>query len=449
MIKPGSSGSVLRRCRGLVCALFLIAFLSCSPSPASAAPQELSPQTRAQVFDRVWKEIHEHYYDPAFNGVNWDDVRATYLPQVKAAQSDREFYELLNEMTGELHDAHTRFSSPEQWSNSRKQQHVSTGFSVDDIDGNAVITAVTPSSSAAAQGIEPGMTILSVDGKPVAERLAEINARRLASSSDRATRMMIYSRLLAGSPGSTVKLGLRRLDDSTFEASIVRHVISTVPDVATDVLPLGYAYIRFDGFQPHITSQFRRALTRFRNSPGIVIDLRRNGGGDLSVLLSIAGYFFDNKTLFAQDSTRSGKPLTQFAGLLRLPLKLYVARSGHPIYSGPVVVLVGPRSASSSEVFAAGMQDTQRARIVGSATCGCVLGIAKPRTMKGGGVLEISEVAWFSPKGRRLEGTGITPDEEILPTASDFRMKRDPALLQAEQVLRQMGGERRIARQYK
>jgi len=447
MIKSVPSGKIRRRCRGLAWALCLLAFVCVSSSsPASAAPQELSPQERHQVFERVWKEIHDHYYDPAFNGVNWDEVRTKYVPRVETAQSDRDFYDLLNEMTGELHDAHTRFSSPEQWSNSRKQLHVSTGFTADDVEGQPVITSVTPSSSAANQGVEAGMTILSLDGKLLAERFAEMNAQRFASSSNRATRMMIYSRLFAGPPDTTLKLGLRRLDGTMFEALVVRRVVSTVPDVATDVLPLGYAYIRFDGFEPHITRQFHRALTRFRNSPGIVIDLRRNGGGDLAVLLSIAGYFFDKKTLFARDSTRSGKPLTQFAGILRLPLKLYVARSGHPIYSGPVVILVGPRSASSSEVFAAGMQDTQRARIVGSATCGCVLGIAKPRKMKGGGVLEMSEVAWFSPKGRKLEGTGITPDEEILPTATDFQMKRDPALLQAEQVLRQMGGERRIAR---
>jgi carboxyl-terminal processing protease len=111
------------------------------------------------------------------------------------------------------------------------------------------------------------------------------------------------------------------------------------------------------------------------------------------------------------------------------------------------VVLVGARSASSSEVFAAGMQDTRRAKIVGTATCGCVLGIAKPRMMKGGGVLEISEVAWFSPKGRKLEGSGVTPDQEIVPTAKDFQVKRDPAIAQAERILRQLGaGERRIAR---
>ena len=448
MTKPVPSGSIQRQCRGLVfasCLIFVLAVLA--PSLTSASPPDLSAKARYDVFERVWKEIRDHYYDPAFNGVNWDEVRTKYLPRLETAQSERDFYDLLSEMTGELHDAHTRFNSPEQWSNYKKQQRVSVGLTVDDLDGKPVITSVVPSSSAANEGIEPGMTIVSVDSKPLAERLADMKADRFASSSDRATRMTMYSRLLAGPPDSTLQLGLRRLDGSTFEAPVVRRVVSTVPDVATDVLPLGYAYIRFDGFQPHITKQFRRALTRFRNSPGIVIDLRRNGGGDLAVLLSIAGYFFDKKTLFARDSTRSGKPLTQFAGLLRLPLKLYVARSGDPIYSGPVVLLVGPRSASSSEVFAAGMQDTRRARIVGSATCGCVLGIAKPRRVKGGGVLEISEVAWYSPKGRKLEGTGVTPDEEILPTASDFQSKRDPVLAQAEQILRQMGGERRVARE--
>jgi carboxyl-terminal processing protease len=437
-----------RRCRGLLFALCLVTFAPVSSlSPAAAAPRELSPKARHDVFEKVWKEIHDRYYDPAFNGVNWDEVRTKYLPRIEATHSDQDFYTLLGEMTGELHDAHTRFSSPEQWNNNKKQQRVSAGFTVDDLDGEAVITGVTPASSAANAGIEPGMTVVSVDGKPIVERIAEIERNRTMSSSDRATRALVYSKVFGGPPDSTLKLGLRRSDASTFEATVVRHTVSTAPDVATDVLPAGYAYIRFDGFQPHITRQFRRALVRFRNSPGIVIDLRRNGGGDLSVLLSIAGYFFDKKTLFARDSTRSGKPLTQFAGLLRLPLKIYVARSGDRIYGGPVVVLVGARSASSSEVFAAGMQDTRRAKIVGTATCGCVLGIAKPRMMKGGGVLEISEVAWFSPKGRKLEGSGVTPDQEIVPTAKDFQVKRDPAIAQAERILRQLGaGERRIAR---
>jgi carboxyl-terminal processing protease len=446
-------------CRMLLLALCLAASatglpvqarqFSATPGAEStvAAPKHLSRKTGKQVFENIWKEIHDHYYDPAFNGVNWDEIHAKYLPLVESTKSDQEFYALMSAMTGELHDAHTRFSSPEQWRNYKKQQGVTAGFSVDEVNGETVVTSVRSDSSAAHAGVEPGMVVVSIDGKPVDERIAEIEKSRAASSSDRATRMFVYGRLLAGPPNSTMKVGLQRADGSGFDVAVTRQIYSSAPEVATDVLPSGSAYIRFDGFQPPIVKQFKRALGRFRNSPGIVIDLRRNGGGDLSALLPIAGYFFDKKTLFARDSTRSGKPLSQFAGIFRLPLELYVGRPGEQIYSGPVVILTGPRSASSSEVFAAGMQDTQRARIVGSPTCGCVLGIVKPRVMKGGGVLEMSEVLWFSPKGHKLEGAGIVPDESVVPTVSDLQQKRDPVVAEADRALHQMAAaERRGAR---
>jgi carboxyl-terminal processing protease len=81
------------------------------------------------------------------------------------------------------------------------------------------------------------------------------------------------------------------------------------------------------------------------------------------------------------------------------------------------------------------MQDTQRAKIFGSQSCGCVLGIAKPRVMKGGGVLEMSEVLWFSPKGRKLEGTGIIPDQVVVPTMFDLQRGRDAVLAEADKNL--------------
>jgi carboxyl-terminal processing protease len=390
------------------------------------------------VFERVWKDIDEHYYDRTFNGVDWNEVHARYKPLVEATKDNREFYALMSRMTGELHDAHTRFNSPEQWRNIRKQQGVGSGLSLDEIDGRIVVTSIRPDSNAAHVGIEPGMILQSVDGKPVTERIAEIESAKSASSTSRATRMFTYSRLLAGPPDTEIKLGLERADGSSFETDVRRQVYSSAPNLATDTTPSGNAYIRFDGFQPSITKEFRQALERFRNSPGLIVDLRRNGGGDLGVLVPIAGYFFDKKTLFAKDETRSGKPLSEFAGVLRLPLDLYVGRSGDQIYSGPVVILIDSRSASSSEVFAAGMQDSQRARIVGSQSCGCVLGIAKPRVMKGGGVLEMSEVLWFSPKGRRLEGTGILPDQTVMPTLKSLQRKEDPALEAADRALLQM-----------
>jgi carboxyl-terminal processing protease len=400
--------------------------------------KQLSLKTRQDVFEKVWKDINDHYYDRLFNGVDWNEVHTRYRPLVDGAKDDHEFYAVMSRMTGELHDAHTRFNSPAQWRNYRKQQNVGSGISIDEIDGKAVITAIRADSNAAHAGISPGMIIRTVDGKPVSERIAEVESTKSASSTSLATRMFTYNRLLAGPADTEIKLGVERADGSLFDTEVTRQIYSSSTSVATDKLPSGNGYIRFDGFQPSITKEFRLALERFRNTPGLVVDLRRNGGGDLGVLLPIAGYFFDKKTLFAKDQTRSGKPLSEFGGILRLPLELYVGRSGDQIYSGPVVVLVDAHSASSSEVFAAGMQDSQRAKIIGSQSCGCVLGIAKPRVMKGGGVLELSEVLWYSPKGRKLEGTGILPDKTVLPTLRDLQRGQDPALEVADRALVQM-----------
>src|ERR1700730_10807314 len=338
-------------------------------------------------------------------------------------------------MTSELHDAHTRFSSPEQWRSFQRQHAITVGFSVNDLDGKTVVTNVIPQSNAARAGIEPGMVVLTVDGTPVADRIAEIEKKRLPSSSERATRWFIYNRVLCGPPDTQVKIGLQRTKDSIFEVTITRQLHSAAPEVITHVLPSGNVYIRFDGFQHPITKEFKQALQKFRDAPGLIVDLRRNGGGDLAVLLPIAGYFFGKKTLFAKDSTRTGKPLSSYVGLFKLPLQLYVGRPGEQIYSGPVVILVDAHSASSSEVFAAGMQDTLRAKVIGSQSCGCVLGIAKPRVMKGGGVLEMSEVLWFSPKGRKLEGIGIIPDKAVTPTLFDLQRGRDAVLAAADKSL--------------
>jgi carboxyl-terminal processing protease len=404
-------------------------------APAPAVKERLTAKDRKEVFEKVWKEIHDHYYDASYNGVDWDEVHRRYAPLVEATKTDQEFYALISQMTSELHDAHTRFSSPEQWKNFRRQQGVTVGFTVDDLDGKTVVTSVIPGTEAAHAGIEPGMIVLRVNEMTIGERIAEIQKKRLPSSSERATRWFIYNRVFAGPADSAVKVALQRADGSVFEASVRRQIYSEAPQVITHVLPSGNVYLRFDGFQHPITKEFRDALQRFRDAPGLIVDLRRNGGGDLAVLLPIAGYFFGKKTLFAKDSTRTGKPLSSYVGLFKLPLQLYVGRPGDQIYSGPVVILVDAHSASSSEVFAAGMQDTMRAKVIGSQSCGCVLGIAKPRVMKGGGVLEMSEVLWFSPKGRKLEGTGIIPDQLVVPTMFDLQRGRDAVLAAADKTL--------------
>src|SRR4029077_21203312 len=150
------------------------------PSVASepAAKQRLTAKDRKEVFEKAWREIHDHYYDASYNGVDWNEVHQRYTPLVEATKKDQEFYALMNQMTSELHDAHTRFNSPEQWKNFRQQQGVTVGFSVDDVDGKSAVTSVIPGTDAARAGIEPGMVVLRVDDTPVAARIAEIEKKR-------------------------------------------------------------------------------------------------------------------------------------------------------------------------------------------------------------------------------------------------------------------------------
>jgi C-terminal processing protease CtpA/Prc len=65
--------------------------------------------------------------------------------------------------------------------------------------------------------------------------------------------------------------------------------------------------------------------------------------------------------------------------------------------------------------------------------------------MKGGGVLEISEVLWFSPKNRKLEGEGVIPDKAVVPTIASLREKRDVVLEEGEKTLQELGARKRTA----
>ena len=359
-----------------------------------SSDKQLSPKDRAEVLEDVWKNVRDRYYDPAFHGVNWEEVGNRYRPQLENVKDDAEFYALVNRMTGELHDAHTRFNTPEQWDNRQKDLGVSIGFSISERDDVIVVTDVNPDSNAAKAGIEPGMILLTVNDKPIADAIAEAAKTVLPTSTERATHRRVLNSVFKGPEGVTYKVGLQRADGSRFEASVAKQIIPVPPDVREKLLPSGEAYIRFDGFKPPITKEFQEALEKYRNAPGVIIDLRYNGGGRFDVLASIAGYFFDAKTIISESLSRKDIASQEKSGESKAHRTLIAGKDGGQIYSGPVVILTTEGTASASEIFSAGMQDAGRAKIVGTETCGCVVGIANNQKMKGGGVLEVSEILW-------------------------------------------------------
>jgi carboxyl-terminal processing protease len=424
-----------------VCGNAILAVLilcQASSMATSGTSHSLSPKDREQIFEKIWKDIDEHYYDPVFGGVKWQEVHQRYLPLVHAARDDKDFYSIVDRMTAELHDAHTRFSSPEQWENRKKHQGVSVGFRAGYVEGKVVVLDVFPDSNAAHAGVQPGMIVTALDGQPIAERLAEATPRVLPSSTDRVTRLRILSAVFAGSLETPFAASLERANGSSFDVRFARQILSSEPRVTAAKLSSGFGYIRFDEFHPSLVKDFKAAVENLRATPGLILDLRRNRGGVGATLEAMATLFFDRKTLFERRMSRKQVTASERNGHRTQETQVFVGKNGAQVYSGPVVILVSEYSASAAEVFAAGMQDSGRAKLVGSPSCGCVLGITHDRVMKGGGVLEISEVLWFSPKDRKLEGEGVIPDRAAVPTIASLREKRDLVLEAGEKMLQEL-----------
>lgn len=408
-----------------------------------AATASLSAKERVEVFDEVWKTINEKYYDPSFNGVDWKAVRERYRPLLDAAAGDEEFYDLLNRMTGELRDAHTRVRSPRQTRDRKNRRETTAGVVVYEAEGTPVVFGVTPDSDAERAGVLPGMAVRTVDGRPVGEALAVARREVGASSSERAARLLSYLRLVAGEPGSTLKLGLTRADGTPFEVALTRRTVSAAPRLDARLLPSGRAYVRLERFRPPVAAQLKEALTKFKDAPGLILDLRANGGGDGREGFRIAGYFFDEKVPVARIVTRTGKPPSALFGLVSLPGEFEAGERGGRLYSNPVVILVNEGSASTTELVANALREHGRAYVIGTRSCGCVLGVLKHRELKGGGSLAVSEVGFVTPGGRRLEGEGVTPDKPVNVTLKDLQAGRDLALEEAELYLSGLRGSRK------
>lgn len=422
----------------LISALVLFSLTS-----ADASSGCMSAKERVKVFDQVWHLIGEKYYDPNFNGVDWNALRDRYRPKAMEASCDDGLYAVLKEMTGSLHDAHTRFRSPAERARARKLQATTPGLSVSEVDGKPVIVSIEPDSEASRAGVEAGMIITSVDGLPFSQRVAEVSEEVGDSSSTRAKALLTYYQVLAGEPGTTVRLGLEREDGSTSQINLQRHTVPISPPLVARVLPSGYAYIKFDLFSDTVSKEFRHALANLANSPGLIIDVRGNPGGDFDSVLAIANNFFSGEVSFGRIIARSGRGPSLMLRMLGVPSHLEVGTSSNQVYSGPVIILVNEASGSASEIFAAGMQENHRAAVIGRQTCGCVLG-SVAHQVRGGGEIDISEFGILTASGRKLEGVGVMPDVRVPLTLDDLRHHHDATLTEALAVL---NSSSRVARQ--
>ncbi len=172
---------------------------------------------------------------------------------------------------------------------------------------------------------------------------------------------------IKGKKGTEVKLTIKKIDGSIVVYSIIRDIVELEETFAKSsvvkmenrtfgVINLPKFYIDFNekNFRNSATDMEREiARLKEENIEGLLIDLRNNGGGSLKTAIEIAGLFIEDGPI-VQVKYRGEKPNVRSDKDKKIQ------------WDGPLVVLVNELSASASEIFAAAMQDYNRAVIIGS-----------------------------------------------------------------------------------
>ena len=319
----------------------------------------------------------------------------------------------------ELGDPHTVYITPESYQSgfdliSGTFEGIGATVDQDPVTGEIVIVTPFNGSPAEEAGIRPGDTILAVDGEStegwsVQDAVSQIR----------------------GPEGSTVTLTVRHSDRETEDISIERGTIvvptvfvEDVLDENGDVVP-ELAYIEIQQFTERTVGDMREALKEVEDGgySGLILDLRLNPGGGLDATVRVTEMFLDGGLVLTQVD-RDG---------IETP---YEARSGGEATEIPIVILVGPNSASGSEVLAGALRDHGRAQLVGDQTFGKG-SVNHLRELSNGGALYVTIARWLTPNGDLIEGVGLTPDVQVDTTDDELQTGSGPQLFAAIDLLEQ------------
>ncbi|MGH7856165.1 MAG: S41 family peptidase, partial [Candidatus Binatia bacterium] len=180
-----------------------------------------------------------------------------------------------------------------------------------------------------------------------------------------------------------------------------REVIQ-IQSVKSKLLDKGYGYIRIAQFQERTDDDLEKAIEQIANKSGgriegVVVDLRNNPGGLLTQAVRVADAFLDSGLIVYTD------------GRLESQKQRYFAHKRKSRTDFPIVVLVNGGSASAAEIVAGALQDHRRALVLGTQTFGKG-SVQTILPLGDNSALRLTTARYYTPRGRSIQATGITPD---------------------------------------
>ncbi len=251
-------------------------------------------------------------------------------------------------------------------------------------------------------GLKIGDKFVSIDGEDVT----------------RATTEQVSSKL-KGTPGTTVRLGVKRLmtgEVEELEIERARIAISGIPYAG--YVADGIGYIRHNDFSDGCYDDMRAAVERLRAEGelrGLILDYRDNGGGSVSEAVKILSMFLPKGTEVVNMKGR-----TERASLT------YSTESNPVLADLPLVALINGASASASEIVCGALQDMDRAVLMGQRSYGKGL-VQNVVPLGYDAYLKLTTAKYYIPSGRcvqRINYQGSGRDEDVPDSLiSEFRTR--------------------------
>lgn len=462
-----------------------------SGTVASGAPpaEASAPLRAAETFAMVWEKLRESGFDDDRDEIDWAALEARHRPAIEGAEDLAALRLALNRLlqaVGVSHlglipaeavpqprakpapaarasdrtgsdsaveaEAKAAASPPEgagaadlaadhTAADDTSETPAAVGLRVAIIDGALHVLSVDADSAASAAGLRPGWQVEAIDDWALERALASVQAQPAGVPRRRAllrVEMGANERLSSLDPDESVRLRLRDTRGRPLAATLVARatpgphltLMPGMPPMAFRyraerlALPSGECALHV-GFDLWAQPAFDRLAATVREQPDcerLILDLRGNPGGQLFAMTAVGGLLYDKTTSLGTMKTAQGS--------LRLTvLPRRVADDGTRLrrLGGPVAVLIDRGSASSSEIFAAGLQATGRARVFGETSAGMALPAITAR-LPSGDWLYFPTADMTAPDGRRIEGLGVSPDVDTAPTVASLAAGRDTTL---------------------
>lgn len=249
-----------------------------------------------------------------------------------------------------------------------------------------LVVKVLPGGPAAQAGVQAEDVIVSVDGQP-------LRGQGLDFAVDR----------IAGPQGSRLNVGFvrggRQMTVTMVRSRVELRSVSEVKMIDPEAK---VGYIKLDTFAQNSAKEMDDALWSLHRQgmQSLVIDLRGNPGGLLTTAIALSDKFLPAGKIVA---THGRTPQDESAETARYA----------QTWKTPLVVLVDGDSASASEIFAAAIQENDRGLIVGQRTYGKGTVQTHFPLTAAAGTLRLTTAKFYSPDGREMAGSGVTPDVQL------------------------------------